>query len=85
MDKKQEAIERGHKAKAILDNELFKKWWESAEKSLFLQMKEASATDYKRLNQLKALMDAHKSMRRDFERYVREGKESQLGRKKIFN
>lgn len=84
MDK-QQAIENGHKAKQILDNEFFQKWWESAEKNLFLEFKSCKATDYKRLNELKALIDAHKSMRRDFERYVRLGKESQLGKKKIFN
>lgn len=70
VDKTQAQIDLGHKAKNLLDNELLNQWWDQAEKDLFQQFKECPIGDSDRLLEIKALIDAQRAMKNDFNRYV---------------
>ena len=72
-DKKQEAISNGNKAKWLLENDLLNSWWDTAAKNLFTQFVECPISNKERLLEIKALMDAHQSMKADFNRYIAYG------------
>ena len=76
-DKAQIAINRGVKAKALLENDLLNDWWDAAEANIVAHMKTADLKDEKRLLELKALLDAQGAMRRDFKSYVLAGERAQ--------
>ena len=83
-DKSRKAIDLGIKAKQLLDNETLNKWWESADLNLFKEFKLAKISDVARLIEIKSLIDAQASMKKDFIRYVSGGEtaNSKLGNKK---
>jgi len=85
-DKSRRAIDLGAKAKTLLENETLTQWWESADRNLFKEFREAKISDTERLTEIKALCDAQQSMKKDFIRYVSAGEtaSSKLGNKKYF-
>lgn len=77
MNPKHKEKELGVQAENLLNNELLKKWWESAEVTLYQQFKEAHADDLELLRILKARSDALEMMQKDLKRYVSSGKNAQ--------
>ena len=77
MNPKHKEKELGVQAENLLNNELLQKWWESAEKGLYQEFKEAPANDMELLRILKARSDALESMQKDLKRYVSSGKNAQ--------
>ena len=77
MNPKHKEKEIGIQAEHLLNNELLKKWFVSAEVKLFEEFKEAAADDLELLRVLKARADSLEMMQKDLKRYVSSGKTAQ--------
>ena len=77
MNPKHKEKEIGIQAEHLLNNELLKKWFVSAEVKLFKEFKEAAADDLELLRVLKARADSLEMMQKDLKRYVSSGKTAQ--------
>ena len=77
MNPKHKEKEIGIQAENLLNNELLKKWFVSAEANLYQEFKEAAPDDLELLRVLKARSDSLETMQKDLKRYVSSGKNAQ--------
>lgn len=77
MNPKHKEKEIGIQAEHLLNNELLKKWFISAEARLYQEFKEAAPDDLELLRILKARSDSLENMQKDLKRYVSSGKNAQ--------
>lgn len=78
MDKTEEAIRRGHKAKQILDDDLVKEAHEHIESELWRLFKEASPSNKDTLEHIKAMQYFHVKYWAYFNRVMADGKIAQI-------
>ncbi len=78
MDKTEEAIRRGHKAKQILDDDLVKEAHEHIESELWRLFKETSPSDKDTLEHIKAMQYFHVKYWAYLNRVLADGKIAQI-------
>ena len=78
MDKTEESIRRGHKAKQILDDDLVKEAHEHIESELWRLFKETSPSDKDALEHIKAMQYFHVKYWAYFNRVMTDGKIAQI-------
>lgn len=78
MDKTEEAIRRGHKAKQILDDDLVKEANEHIEAELWRLFKETSPRDKDALEHIKAMQYFHVKYWAYLNRVIADGKIAQI-------
>jgi hypothetical protein len=77
-DKLQTAIDRGHRAKNILNDELFKEADAHIESEIFRKFAECLPDDERALKHIKAMQYFHAKYRAFLQRAVNDGKMAQL-------
>lgn len=78
MDKLEDAIRRGHKAKQLLDEELIKEAHEHIESELWRLFKETSPVDKASLEYIKAMQYFHVKYWDHLQKVVANGKIAQI-------
>lgn len=78
MDKTEESIRRGHRAKQLLDDDLVKEAHEHIEAELWRVFKEAIPSDKQALEHIKAMQYFHTKYWAYLQRVITDGKIAQI-------